>query len=96
MAELNTIKFDANPYHNLVLKDRKYLEISGVKEIEHFDEEEFLIETVQGFMEIEGRDLTLDKLDKERGDVLIKGVIDSVTYITNKKSKESIMSKLFK
>lgn len=96
MTELNTIKFDANPYHNMVLKDRKYLEISGVKEIEHFDEEEFLIETVQGFMEIAGRELTLDKLDKERGDVLIKGTIDSIKYTSSKKSKESMMSKLFK
>lgn len=96
MSELNTIKFDANPYHNLILKDRKYLEISGVKQIEHFDEEEFLIESVQGWIEIEGNELVLDKLDKERGDVLIKGNIESISYVTSAKGKESLFAKLFK
>lgn len=96
MAELNSIKFDANPYHNLILKDRKYLEISGVKQIEHFDEEEFLIESVQGWIEIEGNELVLDKLDKERGDVLIKGNIESISYVTSTKGKESFFARLFK
>lgn len=97
MAELNSIKFDANPYHNIVLKDRKYLEISGVKQIEHFDEEEFLLESVQGWIEIAGNELTLDKLDKDRGEVLIKGSIESITYVSSKKNnRESIITKLFK
>lgn len=96
MAELNSIKFDANPYHNLILKDRKYLEISGIKQIDHFDEEEFLLESVQGWLEITGSELMLDKLDKDRGEVIIKGSIESISYITSKKTKESIISKLFR
>lgn len=97
MAELNSIKFDANPYHNLILKDRKYLEISGVKQIEHFDEEEFMIESVQGWIEITGNDLALDKLDKERGDVLIKGNIESITYTSAAHlEKSSFFARLFK
>lgn len=96
MAELNSIKFDANPYHNLILKDRKYLEISGIKQIDHFDEEEFLLESVQGWLEITGSELMLDKLDKDRGEVIIKGSIESISYITSKKTKESIISKMFR
>lgn len=96
MAELNSIKFDANPYHNLILKDRKYLEISGIKQIDHFDEEEFILESVQGWLEITGSELMLDKLDKDRGEVIIKGSIESISYITSKKTKESIISKMFR
>lgn len=94
----NTFKFEANLYHNLVLKDRKNLEISGVKCIDRFDAQEFLIETNQGWMLVHGKELSLAKLDTENGDVIIKGMIHAIEYISNKKSNagESIFSRLFK
>ena len=94
---LNPLKFDTNPYHNVVLKDRKTLELTGVKQIDSFDNREFLIETSQGWMVVEGQDLILGKLDTERGEVIIKGLIEAERYLANKKSeKESIVGKLFK
>lgn len=97
MADSQNIMFEANPYHNIVMKDRKKIEISGIKLIDHFDEEEFLIESVQGWLEIHGKELSLDKLDKERGEVIIKGNIDSIIYTsTHKGSKESLFSRIFK
>ena len=94
----NTLKFEANPYHNLVLKDRKNLEISGVKSIDSFDAEEFLIETSQGWMIVHGKELTLAKLDTENGDVIIKGMIQAIEYVSSKKGNtdESVFSRLFK
>ena len=49
-------------------------------------------------MVVHGKDLTLAKMDTDHGDVIIKGVIDSIEYITNKKGngKESLISRLFK
>lgn len=95
MAE-NRFLYDTIPYHNIVMKDRKDVQISGVKLIDHFDEEEFLIESVQGWVEILGKELSLDKLDKEKGEVIIKGHIDSITYTSSQKTKESLFGKLFK
>ncbi|MEG0520346.1 MAG: sporulation protein YabP [Erysipelotrichaceae bacterium] len=94
----NPLRFESNPYHNVVLKDRKLLEITGVKQIDSFDANEFLMETDQGWMVVQGKDLTLDKLDSERGDVVIRGLIDGMSYVTNKKggSRETLISKLFK
>lgn len=93
----NPLKFDTNPYHNIILKDRKVLELTGVKQIDSFDNREFLIETSQGWMAIEGQDLILGKLDTDRGEVIIKGLIEAIRYLANKKhEKESIVGKLFK
>ena len=52
MEEINNnpIRFETNPYHNIVLKDRKILEITGVKQIDSFDSNEFLMETAQGWL----------------------------------------------
>lgn len=100
MEEINNnpIRFETNPYHNIVLKDRKILEITGVKQIDSFDSNEFLMETAQGWLVVEGKELTLGKLDTERGDVSIHGLVENMSYISNKKSgtRESVFSKLFK
>lgn len=94
----NPLRFETNPYHNVIIKDRKIMELTGVKQIDSFDANEFLIETAQGWMLIQGKELKLGKLDTERGDVVIKGVIESMTYVTNKKGngKESMITKIFK
>ena len=92
----NNVKFETNPYHNFICKERKYLEISGVKNIERFDESEFLIETTLGCMCIKGNELSLNKLDTEHGDVIIKGNISSIEYTTGEKGHESLFSKIFK
>lgn len=85
--------------HNIAITGRKNINISGVKKIESFDEQEFLLETVMGFMNIKGSELEIVKLDTYQGDVTIKGKIDSLMYLesTKKKNKEdSIFNKLFK
>lgn len=94
----NPLRFETNPYHNVIIKDRKVLELTGVKQIDSFDANEFLLETAQGWMVIQGKDLKLGKLDTERGDVIINGLIESLSYVTNKKGngKESVISKIFK
>jgi len=94
----NPLRFETNPYHNVLLKDRKVLELTGVKQIDSFDANEFLLETAQGWMVVTGKELTLGKLDTERGDVIIKGLVESISYVSSNKGggKDSIISKIFK
>ena len=40
----NQIHFEQTPYHHVYLKDRKTLELTGIKKIESFDSLEFLID----------------------------------------------------
>ena len=89
-----------NYNHTFNLVERKNVSISGVKKIESFDSEEFLIESVMGIMILKGEGLELIKLDTREGVVTIKGMVNSLTYVdelTNKKNKEnSVISRLFK
>lgn len=85
--------------HTVNMVKRSSINISGVKKIENFDDQEFLLETIMGYMTIKGNNLEIIKLDTYQGDVSIKGKIDSLSYTeaSNKKNKEeSIFSKLFK
>ena len=85
--------------HNVTINERKNIVISGVKKIDSFDNEEFLMETTMGYIIIKGNDLEIIKLDTYQGNVSIKGKINSLTYMetANKKEKEDgFFSKLFK
>ena len=93
---MENLKFETNPYHNFICKERKHLELSGVKNVERFDENEFVLETTLGWMSIKGNELVLNKLDTEHGDVIIKGNIDCIEYTTSHSHHESIFSRLFK
>ena len=86
--------------HVLNLIDRKNVSISGVKKVDSFDAEEFLIESVMGYIVLKGEGLEMLKLDTREGVVTIKGYVNSINYVddkTNKKDKDnSIISRLFK
>ena len=88
-----------NYNHVFNLVERKNVSLSGVKKIDSFDNEEFLIETVMGYVVLKGEGLELIKLDTHDGVVTIKGTVNSFAYVdeANKKNKEnSVISRLFK
>ena len=85
--------------HGINLFERKSLVITGVKKIENFDSEQFLLETIMGFMVIKGSELELVKLDSLQWNVSIKGNVSGINYVeenTKKNKEESIFNRLFK
>ncbi len=88
-----------NYNHSISLLERKNLVITGVKRIENFDNNQFILETIMGFMVVKGEGLELVKLDTLSGNVSIKGTINSINYVedsSKKEKEESIFSRLFK
>lgn len=84
--------------HSVSITERKNISITGVKKIDSFDNEEFLMDTVMGYITIKGSELEIVKLDTFQGNVTIKGKIDSLVYsdIGGKKKDDGVFSKLFK
>ncbi len=83
--------------HSITLIERKSFITNGVKKIENFDDKEFLIDTLMGYLLVKGNDLELIKLDTNSGNISIKGLINSITYLDdNNKEKDSLITKLFK
>lgn len=88
-----------NYNHGINIVERKNILITGIKKIENFDSEEFLLETTMGYLVIKGNDLELIKLDTVQGTVSIKGLIVSFAYIEdykNKNKENGILNRLFK
>lgn len=51
-----------NQNHTISLKDRNTLDMTGVKTIQSFDSQEFLISSPYGTIHIKGKNLTIAKM----------------------------------
>ena len=88
-----------NIYKNQELKliNRNTLYLTGVKKIINLESDEFIVDSVYGKLIIKGNDLEVTVIDIDKGDLKLKGTIDSIVYSNIKsKNKESIITKLFK
>lgn len=86
--------------HKLVINNRKTSMVTGVLDVLAFDLNEILLETEQGMLMVKGKDLHVNRLTLEKGEVDLAGHIDSVAYSDvshqHHKKNESLFVKLFK
>lgn len=84
--------------HDLKLVGRRRLDITGVRQVESFDSEQFLLETEMGFLAVHGQNLHMKELNVELGHVSIEGKIIDLVYVDDPGSGKSkgLFGKLFK
>ena len=87
-----------NQEHDVIMRGRRLIDIRGVKQVESFDNEEFLLETVMGFLAIRGQNLQMKNLDVDKGIVSIKGKVFDLVYIDDQNGDKAkgFFSKLFR
>ncbi len=66
--------------HRLTLDQRNKLQLTGAREVIHFDEELVELDTSLGTLVVQGTDLRLKCLALEDGTVVIQGTIQSLSY----------------
>ena len=66
--------------HGLTLEERKKLIVSGVEDVESFDDKQIVMRTVCGDLIIKGSDLQIDRLSLDTGDVSVLGLVTDLIY----------------
>lgn len=66
--------------HRLTLEDRQRLTVSGVEEVESFDESGIIMVTGQGTLAVRGSGLHIEQLSVDGGQLRVEGQVDSLTY----------------
>ncbi|MEG1284406.1 MAG: sporulation protein YabP [Romboutsia sp.] len=82
--------------HNITLKDRSSLVISGVEHIYSFNDKKVEVRTSAGEMVIEGQEMDMNKLSIDDQIISITGTINSIVYSKDRKPQESFFKRLFK
>jgi len=82
---------------NIILENRKSLSISGITDVDSFDEREISLYTQLGELIIQGRELHIDSMSVETGDMTITGDIWAMIYgDKDKKGPLSALGRLFR
>ena len=82
---------------NIYLEDRTNLTITGVEQVESFNDNTIILITMRGGMTIKGEELNINKLNLEDGNVKIDGTINGILYNNrDSNSKGKLLEKMFK
>ena len=87
----------AEAAHHIILEEREQLSVSGVEEVESFDENTIVMLTNRGTLIVRGEELHIEKLSLDGGDLKVEGTIDSLTYEDGRDQRSGgFFSRLFR
>lgn len=89
------VKTPTQTEQTLTLKNRKELNISGIKKIISLKPELIQLSTCTGNLAITGNQLELLNLDNQNGNIEIIGNIDCLKFLANK-NNGNLFRKIFK
>ena len=81
--------------HTVTLSDRKRLSITGVEDVDCFNEQLVVLKTALGTLTITGAALNMSKLSLEEGRASLEGEVDALEY-TGGKRKGGLWGRLMK
>ena len=83
--------------HNAILEDRSKLMLTGVTDVENFDENKVYLYTQLGELVIRGKQLHVNEISLESGELTVQGDICSLTYGEKDSTKKlGFLGKLFR
>lgn len=95
MDEKKIIK--AKP-HNISIEGREKLQITGVTEVDSFNDNIVSLNTEMGGLTIKGNELHINKLNVDDGNLIVEGYIISCVYTQKDENNKQggLLSKIFK
>jgi sporulation protein YabP len=89
---------DEKAVQSLLLENKEVLNVTGVENVDNFNDEIVVLITSKGRLTIKGEKLNISKLNVDEGRLIVKGIINSLIYseYEGQKEKVSLVKKLFK
>ena len=81
--------------HTVILEGREKLSISGVVDVQSFDEDQVLLETVRGMLVVRGQGLHVERLQLEVGELIVEGEVGCLEYDDSVQPRGGFFSRLF-
>ena len=83
--------------HNVILEGRRRMTLSGITDVDSFDEQLVVLYCDTGQIAIRGEQLHISRIDVETGEVNLEGGrIDGVTYTDQRPNRGGLLSRLFR
>ena len=80
--------------HHVVIEERKSLTVSGVEDVERFDETTIMLSTSKGAMVVSGENLHIEKLSLDGGDLKVEGRVNALLYGEENRPRGGLFARL--
>ncbi len=81
---------------NIIIENRSRLSVSGVEDVENFDDSTVVLYTNRGNLSITGTGLHIERLSLETGELAVEGVINGIEYSDTSMQTGGFWSRLFR
>ena len=82
--------------HSVHIEGRELMSVSGLKDVDCFNEAEIELLTDAGQLRIEGSGLHITKLSLDEGQVIVEGEILALEYSEDAQQRGSLFSRMFR
>jgi sporulation protein YabP len=82
--------------HQIVLVDREEMTVDGVLSLGSYDEKEIVMETEQGMLIVKGDGLNIKQLNLDKSNVIIDGLVKTITYDDVSHAKKGLLQRFLK
>ena len=82
--------------HQITLFDREEMTIDGVLSLGSYDEKEIVMETEHGMLLVKGEGLNIKQLNLDKSNVIVDGLVKSITYDDAVHVKKGLLERFLK
>ncbi len=82
--------------HNLILEERGSLTVTGVEDVDSFDEQTVVVYTGLGELTVRGNQLHIERIDLQAGELELQGQVDSMTYADQPAVRGGFFARIFR
>lgn len=82
--------------HQVTLFDREEMNVEGVLSLGSYDEKEIVMETEQGMLIVKGEGLNIKQLNLDKSNVVVDGLVKSITYDDVVHAKKGLLERFLK
>ena len=80
IRDLDDKKTTRGRSHSILMENRQKVSITGVQDVDSFDEATVILVTDLGYITLHGDDLHISKLNLEEGQLIVEGEIVALQY----------------
>jgi sporulation protein YabP len=82
--------------HRVMMENREQLCVTGVEEVESFDESTIVMVTGKGTLVVRGSDLHIEQLSLDGGELRVEGSVEALTYEDEGRERGGLLARLFR
>jgi sporulation protein YabP len=80
IRDLDDKKVTRGRSHSILMENRQKVSITGVQDVDSFDESTVILVTDLGYITLHGVDLHISKLNLEEGQLIVEGEVIALQY----------------